>query len=63
MTSQRVSQLFRKILAGIAWIISILVIVITMSGYPAYAEYEIVIAWIAIILIPIIEYLFWKGVL
>ncbi len=53
-------QLARKILSGTAWIISVLVIAI---ADPEYSEYEVFIAWMAIIVIPIMEYLFWKGII
>jgi len=56
-------QLVRKILSGTAWIISVLVIVIGAFGSPEYSEYEIMIAWMAVIVIPIMEYLFWKGII
>ena len=56
-------QLVRKILSVTAWIISIWVIVIVALGYPEYSQYEVIIAWMAIIIIPIMEYLFWKGVI
>jgi len=56
-------QLVRKILSVTAWIISIWVIVIVALGYPEYSQYEIIIAWMAVIIIPIMEYLFWKGII
>lgn len=56
-------QTIRKILSVTAWIISIWVIVIVALGYPEYSDYEVMIAWMAVIVIPIMEYLFWKGII
>ena len=56
-------QLVRKILSVTAWIISILVILTSGFGYPGYSGYEVMIAWMAVIVIPIMEYLFWKGII
>lgn len=56
-------QLVRKILSVTAWIISILVIITPVFGYSEYSEYEVMIAWMAVIVIPIMEYLFWKGII
>lgn len=62
MNSMKI-QTVRKILSVTAWIISIWVIVIVALGYPEYSEYEVMIAWMAVIVIPIMEYLFWKGII